>query len=417
MDELQSLITDLDRLLWEFPLTEQPEVLAMMERIQRYLLTRYASSKPESAFSEQTAEIITQAILSQLERQISPWLQPLHKELDKMRQQQQFFLQEIRQLEEHRQHLMAQALSDLQTDYQPSLSSRALEGETTWRNPLETLEQNLQEYVQLLSEGLKRMHELGEQGEARFLAYFNRIQQHLADFPLSFPEKKTTETTDTPPSKAIALTLAHHNPTLPPTTLVIEVGEEAVALFWVDMPEILTDLTNISTQEQYFACGTAAITQDTLTQLIYPQWIAQVTSTLPPLLEPFPQVGHPDRQRREAFIQQLQHHPLGSAFLEAAKLSLLILQHQAALTSTLAGHAWAIDRQDLLTKVVNPWLKQLEKEIDGLVNRTQKAGDSLGQIIVCGEGMMTLGSLLTAWLQDKFPQASVILADEESQEV
>ncbi|MEA5536010.1 hypothetical protein [Crocosphaera sp. XPORK-15E] len=187
-DKLQSLITDLERVLWEGQLAENPEVLILLERVRHYLLLCQAGAMDEN-FDTQ-AEKLTNMVLTRLETSLNQWLQPLQGELEQLHHQRQSLLQEIQTLEQQRQEILSEFLAKLSThcdnslpepleQTEPSLSTSLSSFDQTLPTVFESLREDLQTYSDSLREGLQRMHQLGQQGEAKFLAYCNRLQQQL----------------------------------------------------------------------------------------------------------------------------------------------------------------------------------------------------------------------------------------------
>lgn len=110
-DDLQSLIADLERILWEGQLSDNREVSTLLERVRYYLLTRQFSENSENY--DQKVEKLTEIILTRLETHITDWLKPLGNDLENFRNQRQSLLQEIQQLEQQRQKMMGEFLQGL----------------------------------------------------------------------------------------------------------------------------------------------------------------------------------------------------------------------------------------------------------------------------------------------------------------
>ncbi|MEM8780771.1 MAG: hypothetical protein AAGF26_18280, partial [Cyanobacteria bacterium P01_G01_bin.49] len=188
-DNIQSLMTEIERVLWEGKLADNREVLILLERIRHYLLMR--QEKATNDDDDAQVKRLTEAVLNRLDTGIKDWFQPAKRELEQLRHQRQALLQEIKILEQQRQQILSgfgeklshyDVSAEQQTSHQTSLSpeqSSVSDLNQSLHTGFESLLEDLQIYSESLSEGLERMYRLGQQGEAKFLAYFNRLQQQL----------------------------------------------------------------------------------------------------------------------------------------------------------------------------------------------------------------------------------------------
>ncbi|XTZ10005.1 MAG: hypothetical protein ACQZ3N_07715 [cyanobacterium endosymbiont of Rhopalodia yunnanensis] len=205
-DDLTILIADLEEILWDGQLLNDPGVLAFLERVRYYLLTHESYRKPENY--QKRAEILTEDILKRLETQIIPWVQSVENDLENLRDQKQSLLQEIRQLEYKRQQIMSEFLENLTIGYtqviegqssnsqkrdrfgkgflnnlsvSPEMSSERLAGHIDWAlgKILDSLGQDSQTYSDCLAQEIEGIHSFGQWREAKFLAYSNYLQQQL----------------------------------------------------------------------------------------------------------------------------------------------------------------------------------------------------------------------------------------------
>lgn len=197
----------------------------------------YQSAQPaqgnltQDAESVMTAQQMLQAVVQEMNYLRTNLMQPLQSDLDALRQQRESLVQEIRQLEAQRQsygalppqvsqqqlindflqalmgrlqetlpHQIAQALgggSNQSLPYganpplagaypfgaeqptQPATDRLILNLDSTLKVIFESLERNVQAYQESLSQGLDRMHGLGQQGEMMFTALINHLAQQL----------------------------------------------------------------------------------------------------------------------------------------------------------------------------------------------------------------------------------------------
>lgn len=178
-----------------------------------------------------TAQQMLQTVVQEMSYLRTTLMQPLQSDLDKLRQQRESLVQEIQQLEAQRQgyavlqpqvnqqqvindflqtlmgrlqetlpQQIAQALAgtanqSLPYNANPSLAGSfpAQEGQSTQPTTdrlilnldstlkliFESLERNVQAYQESLTQGLDRMHGLGQQGEMMFTALINHLAQQL----------------------------------------------------------------------------------------------------------------------------------------------------------------------------------------------------------------------------------------------
>ncbi|MFW6358753.1 MAG: hypothetical protein ACOC0N_06010 [Chroococcales cyanobacterium] len=242
-NEIQSLIAEIDNVLPKadsggtMPLT--PADLARQHRVLEKLRSYLASlQNPPIAASEpppdltpteqEAARRIAQAVVTQLSSGRVDWMQPLRAEVETLKQQRESLLRELRQNEAQRQQQMTDFLNTVsdriqtliqeqlnQTLQQTSLSEQTSESQTrdlppqrspilespsqweqlqqlqqksdrllinldaTLRTVFETLERDIQGYQRSLSQGLDKMHTLGQQGEAIFTSHINRWGEQM----------------------------------------------------------------------------------------------------------------------------------------------------------------------------------------------------------------------------------------------
>jgi hypothetical protein len=197
------------------------------------------------------------------------------------------------------------------------------------------------------------------------------------------------------------------------TTLVIHAGATSTELALVDVTEDYQNLRHSDFSLESFAYGGNAIDQDILVQLLYPQWLPRLNPSIPKLDENPPQPGEVEPQKRENLRSLLKSHPIGRSFLEAAKLTKMILQQQEEFRAKLGAHPWEVKRQALDRKVIEPYLKKIEPAIDSLLAKTGKSRQAIGQVICSGGTTATIWHSLCCWLPEKLPNAAIVHNTEE----
>lgn len=267
-EEIESLINAIDsilpktnaRLPWWGP-SEVGKLRLLLEQVRSHLIA--IQNKPlENASPEQeAARQISHAVLQEISNLRADLIEPLQAEIQNLRQQRETLVYEIRQLEGQRQALtpqqiqqqqlavdflqglkqglqesfaeqVAHSLSQLEVNLSPeffSQSDRASQSRLDSVEPLEqlqqmqsrsdqlfmsldstiqvvfeTLQRNIQGYQESLSQGLEKMHSLGQQSEVMFAALLNNLKQQLkteasATFPSSSGYQLGANTSQTAP--------------------------------------------------------------------------------------------------------------------------------------------------------------------------------------------------------------------------
>ncbi|MCU0535032.1 MAG: hypothetical protein MUD14_14180 [Hydrococcus sp. Prado102] len=230
-DDISSIVTELDQILVRLNTLPDPwssddraAIAAIIERVRGVLVALPSRADSNTIAQQSTAQEIAQIVLSRIDSRLGDWFELLQLEVEQLRQQRQSLIGEIRQQKEQHQEAIAhsiaalidncsetlqqklsQALGNLERSSlnpQPGLeqfervqqqSERLLLSlDSSLRMVFSTLEQDLQGYYDSLSQGLERMHGLGQQGEAKFLAYFQRLTHQLEKTQLS-PSNQSPE--------------------------------------------------------------------------------------------------------------------------------------------------------------------------------------------------------------------------------
>ncbi|NER21953.1 MAG: hypothetical protein F6J96_14900 [Symploca sp. SIO1C2] len=190
-------------------------------------------------------------------------------------------------------------------------------------------------------------------------------------------------------------------------TLVLNIGATITELALVNLPENLEELTrsDFGMLSWYYAGN--AIEQDIFCQLLYPQLSEeqQQQLSLPQNLA-LPLPAQPDQTKRDRLNLVLHSSPLGQALLKASGYLKLILQQKAEFTLELGNYRWRVQRQDLETKVLQPFLEQLNRKINNLLSKTGISEQGIYQAFCIGG--TANWQLIPRWLQAKFPNATLI---------
>ncbi len=529
-DNIQSLIRELEQILWQDRLKDHPEVSVLLEKIRHHLLMGQATLKNNDQFQ---VERLSEMILHRLDNTLSDRI--LQVEIQQLHHQRDTLLEEIATLQQQKQAILSNFSPDLstQTTLSPSsensLNSNLLT--TSVDKNFQSLLEKLHLYSDSLEVGIERMYRLGQQGESKFLAYLNRLQEKLELFlqeeytdskaimsqgwylgfeiennqieanlftfnssaenfkSYSFSEllnlanielfdhenllenvkeqltafnqiidissitvdnnislktisekinaiiligsskwtekdrnllkKNIREQLKLPQAKEIiwipkpiALTLSylpHKTLNKAPLSCVINLAETTTELSIVDLSQ--QGMSGIISQQLFY--GIQNIDQDILCQLIYPQWSEKITPTFPPPPQPFPTPGIADIAKRKALKEYLKNNSLGNALIEASQLTRLILQQQEEFTSTLCQQSWSVNRQKMIERVFNPWIKSIHHKLEVLLSKSNYSSDSIAYIILAGEGISSFDYALIPWLNQLFPNGKVLEVEKQ----
>ncbi|MDJ0846019.1 hypothetical protein [Crocosphaera sp.] len=175
-DNIQSLIRELEQILWQDRLKDHPEVSFLLERIRHYLLMGQSTLKNDDHFSiEQLSEMILHRLDSRWNDRI------LQVEVEKLHNQRDNLLKEIAILQQEKTAIFSNLSQELSPHKNLSFSSENPLTESVQSN-LKPLLEELDFYADSLEHGIERMYRLGQQGETQFLAYLNRLQEKLELF-------------------------------------------------------------------------------------------------------------------------------------------------------------------------------------------------------------------------------------------
>ncbi len=191
-------------------------------------------------------------------------------------------------------------------------------------------------------------------------------------------------------------------------TLVVSAGATTTELLLVDVSSDVTLLNREGLYLRSLAYAGDAIDQDIICQILYPSarhWDALALQSLD-----LPLPGEPDQEARDRLQQRLRSSELGTHLLNAARQLKLVLQQQDSATFTLNNQQWTVSQEDLHSRVVTPYLQQLNRELNVLLNQSGIAVQAVRQVI-CTGGTTALPAI-AHWLKQKLPNTRFIQALE-----
>ena len=186
-------------------------------------------------------------------------------------------------------------------------------------------------------------------------------------------------------------------------TLILNAGAATVELALVELPSNLEDLTRADFTCHSFAFGGDAFDQDIICQLLAKNETWGMSIDLP-------RPGHPDLPSRYQLQQRLQGSAFGLQLLEAARHIKVILQHQKSFAFDIGQQHWDVKRKDLESRVLVPFVQQLNRELNALLSRARMSPAGINQAI-CAGGMGAWPEI-ARWLRQKLPNA-IVVQDQE----
>ncbi len=191
-DQIQRLLTEVQdvlaqrspRLPWgsAAQIARQRQVL---KQVRAYLeaVLLHLNQADQTTKTEAQAQDVMQSVIQEMNALRSTLLHPLHAEVATLMQQRNALTKEIRQLEAHRQMLEQPAPTEAVS--QPGLpdvnqADQALTTlDTTLHVVFESLQKDIQAYQDSLSQGIDKLHSLGQQSEAMFSGIVGRLAAQM----------------------------------------------------------------------------------------------------------------------------------------------------------------------------------------------------------------------------------------------
>lgn len=198
-------------------------------------------------------------------------------------------------------------------------------------------------------------------------------------------------------------------------TLAINCGATATEMALVDIPHNGEYLTYKSFKLRSWGDGGNAIERDIFWQLLYPQMSEKQLEALaltPDLEIPLSHQASDGNSRpmRDMAVSKLSTSALGQALLKACGYLKLILQRKAEFTLELGNDSWLVKRQDFESKVMMPFVEQINREVNALLVEGKVLGTEIIKVICVG-GSSNF-TAIQKWLQQKFPNATLIQDDD-----
>ncbi len=211
-------------------------------------------------------------------------------------------------------------------------------------------------------------------------------------------------------------------------TVVINAGAHLTELAVADLPAELSQLNYKDFMVRSFAYGGDGIDQDIICQLIAPTAARTLSSDRSPkphwqiAVDDFdaawaalgfetldlPRPSEPDSAKRCQLQQRLLASSLGQSLLQAARHLKVQLQgrQQVQFVLEVGPYHWLIQRKALEGQVFMPFIRRLNRHLNGLLSQTRLSPQGVKQVVSTG-GAASL-SAIARLLKDKFPNATTI---------
>ena len=202
-------------------------------------------------------------------------------------------------------------------------------------------------------------------------------------------------------------------------TVVISAGATLTESAIAQLPTDLDQLSYSDFALRSFAYGGDSIDQDIVCQLLHQPMQGErgesnaatesgveTWQSLGLHQLTLPQAGEVDRLRRHRLRQRLNNSTLGQAVLTAARQVKLALQSNEQFELSLGGHHWTVERRDLESKILLPYVQRINRQVSNLLGQNGLSDQAVKQV-VCTGGSASL-QVIARWLRQKFPNATIV---------
>jgi hypothetical protein len=177
----------------------------------------------------------------------------------------------------------------------------------------------------------------------------------------------------------------------PESLLVIHGGQRITELALLEVSGDPGSLSRSSIALSRWLYGKDAFSYAILERLLYPQWRVSIPA------------------------DSGEGYPAERSLLEAAQLTLLVLQERSPFTSQLAGREWTVSREDLQERAIEPFLRELQGEISDFLQKNAQDYRKIAKIILNGDLFLSLWPFLVEPLTRWFPQMEIVPPSSQSE--
>ncbi|MCU0552237.1 MAG: hypothetical protein MUC48_23145 [Leptolyngbya sp. Prado105] len=211
-DQIQHLLSEIQDILAQGN-PRLPWGLAAQIARQRQVLEQVRVHLQEALFqlnhADQTqtdsqAQTVMQSVIDEMNALRSTLLRPLHSEVATLMQQRNALVKEIRQLEAHRQMLeqptaAIEGVSSLNLPGVNQADQALTSLDSTLHVVFESLQKDIQSYQDSLSQGIDKLHSLGQQSEAMFSGIVGRLAVQMGRDASAFLQTSSENPLNQPP--------------------------------------------------------------------------------------------------------------------------------------------------------------------------------------------------------------------------
>ncbi|NEN92780.1 MAG: hypothetical protein F6K48_29345 [Okeania sp. SIO3H1] len=192
--------------------------------------------------------------------------------------------------------------------------------------------------------------------------------------------------------------------------LIVNVGATTTEMALVNFPDDGQNLTYSHFHCHSFAYGGHALDQDIVCQLllknenISPQ--TQKENNREQSTQLWPRPGYPDLSIRYQLQQWLQSSSYRQELLAAARNLKVILPSENEFILNIGDRQWHLQQQDLEKKVLEPFIQQLNQELNNFLSRVGISPVGINRALCTGGNGSW--SRISRWLRQKLPNAIIV---------
>ncbi|MDJ0518391.1 MAG: hypothetical protein QNJ74_19770 [Trichodesmium sp. MO_231.B1] len=192
--------------------------------------------------------------------------------------------------------------------------------------------------------------------------------------------------------------------------LIVNVGASTTELALVNLPENGQNLTYSNFHCHSFAYGGHALDQDIICQLLLKDDIIESLAKNQKDREKsgqlWPRPGYPDLSIRYQLQQWLQSSSYRQELLVTARNLKVILPSEKEFTLSIGDNIKYLKQKDLETKVLEPFVQQLNQELNNFLSKVGISPVGINRAICTGGS--GCWRAIAQWLRQKLPNAIIV---------
>lgn len=192
--------------------------------------------------------------------------------------------------------------------------------------------------------------------------------------------------------------------------LIVNVGATTTEMALVNFPDDGQNLTYSHFHCHSFAYGGHALDQDIICQLLLKnENISSQTEkekNKEQSTQLWPRPGYPDLSIRYQLQQWLESSSYRQELLAAARNLKVILPSENEFTLNIGDRQWNLQQQDLEKKVLEPFIQQLNQELNNFLSKVGISPVGINRALCTGGSGSWSG--ISRWLRQKLPNAIIV---------